>query len=293
MMHSKKSNKTPPHSWSFDALGTSWSIETAKELSNDMRELISQRIELYDKTYSRFREDSLARQLRIPGTYEFPSDSSELFDTYQKLYDITHGRMTPLIGSMLEDVGYDEKYSLQPKSAVRSIPSFEALGWDGNTTVTIAEPIVLDVGAAGKGHLVDIIAKILESFDVDTYTIDASGDIKQRGEPQVIGLEHPLDSSKIVGTATLQNQSLCASAINRRAWQGMHHVFDPLTKQPTKSMLATWAIADTTLVADALATALFFTPANELLEHYDFTYVTIDVNGAIDVSPGFKGELYT
>ena len=42
------------------------------------------------------------------------------------------------------------------------------------------EPIVLDVGAAGKGYLVDIIATLLEDHDIYDYTIDASGDIKQR-----------------------------------------------------------------------------------------------------------------
>jgi thiamine biosynthesis lipoprotein len=193
---------------------------------------------------------------------------------------------------MLESAGYDAEYSLKPK-AIHDIPPFETLGWNGDVTLRPTEPIVLDVGAAGKGYLVDIISEILAQHNFNEYTIDASGDIKQRGEPQTVGLEHPFDSSKVIGTAKLHDQSLCASSINRRAWQGMHHVFDPATNKPTETMLATWVVAGTTLLADALATALFFIPASELLQHFEFTYVTIDVNGAIDVSPSFDGELFT
>lgn len=290
-MHSTKSNKKPLRKWQFEALGTAWSIETPVELRAEIRREIDERIEAYDKTYSRFRDDSLVQQLRAPGVYKFPADVASLLDIYKKMYEITNGQMTPLIGAMLENAGYDAGYSLKLK-AIQNIPSFEALGWDGNVTLRPTEPVVLDVGAAGKGYLVDIISDILERHDVVEYVIDASGDLKQKGEPATVGLEHPLDSSKVIGVANLCNKSLCASAINRRAWQGMHHVFNPITKKPTESMLATWVVADSTLIADALATALFFVSANALLKDFTFDYVTIDTKGVIDASPNFDGKLY-
>lgn len=290
-MHSTKSSKKPLHNWRFDALGTSWCIDTGEPLTDAVREEILQRTEVFDKTYSRFRSDSLAWQLRTPGEYVFPDDSTNLLEIYQKLYVMTDGLMTPLIGSMLEDAGYDATYSLQPKS-VQDIPNFDALGWDGQTRLRTTQPLVLDVGAAGKGYLVDYISDILENHGVVSYAVDASGDIKQRGEPLMIGLEHPLDQNKVVGRLKLQNQSLCASAVNRRAWHGLHHIFDPTTKRPTNTKLATWVIAGSTLVADALATALFFVPANLLEKEFEFNFVTIDTNGTIDVSPEFDGELY-
>ena len=290
-MHSTKSSKTLLRSWQFEALGTAWSIETPQELPINVREEIAERIEQFDASYSRFRKDSLVGQLRTPGKYVFPSDVTDLLTLYKKLYEMTDGRMTPLIGGMLEDAGYDATYSLQPK-LIHDIPDFDALGWDGATTLQPTRPIVLDVGAAGKGYLVDSISEILELHGVTEYVIDASGDIKQKGDSQIVGLEHPLDLNKVIGTVTLQDQSLCASAVNRRAWLGMHHVFDPNTKMPTNSMMATWVIAESTFVADALATALFFVAADTLLNEFEFTYVTISTEGAIDVSPQFNGKLY-
>ncbi len=292
MRLSSKSSKTPLHKWQFTALGTPWSIETPVLLSGALQNLIADRIELFDLTYSRFRDDSLVSQLRTPGVYEFPEDCAKLMSFYKQLYVLSEGRVTPLIGSMLEDAGYDRHYSFN-QQPIRPIGDFSQLGWDGERTFAPLEPIVLDVGAAGKGYMVDSIARLLEQHHITEYTIDASGDIRHRGDREMIGLEHPLDPSRVIGTASLSVGSLCASAVNRRTWgAGLHHMFDPVLRRPTQTKLATWVVSDEAMIADGLATALFFVPAKKLLTHFEFTYVTIDVDGVVDYSVDFDGELY-
>lgn len=291
MTHLKKSDKKLRCSWKFEALGTAWSIDTQVELSASIRHAISQRIEEFDKTYSRFRRDSLVTRLRIPGEYEFPSDCTELFKLYEVLYKATNGSMTPLIGDVLEQAGYDMDYSFTPKGGGSVLP-FASLGWDGAYTLKVKSPIVLDVGAAGKGYLVDILGELLEQRAVREYTIDASGDVKQKGYGEVIGLEHPHDSTRVIGTATLKNASLCASAMNRRAWLDFHHIVDANTKQPVREIVATWVIAKSTLLADGLATALFFAPPIILRQNFEFDWVVMDAKGRVDVSPTFNGELF-
>ncbi len=291
MTHSTKLKKTLRASWHFSAIGTAWRIDTSLELPNSVRQEITQRIEEFDANYSRFREDSFVAKLREPGVYTIPHDARPLLGLYKELYDLTSGRMTPLIGSVLESAGYDANYSFV-QSAARPVPAFDALGWDGDVLLRPSEPIVLDVGAAGKGYLVDIVCGILDNNKINQYTVDASGDIRTKGVVERVGLEHPGDSSKIIGVCDVRNQSLCASAINRRAWRGLHHVFDPQTLQPTDTLVASWVVANSGLVADGLATALFFVSPGELAKSYTFEYVTLDVYGAIDVSPGFNGELF-
>jgi FAD:protein FMN transferase len=286
-----KSSKTPKASWHFEALGTAWEVATQESLGHDIRKRVTECIKRYDATYSRFRHDSLASQLREPGIYKFPADVTELFELYSELYNLTSGRMTPLIGGALEDAGYDAEYSLQTKK-IRAVPALSALGWDSKVTMRPTEPVVLDVGAAGKGQLVDEVASLLEQDGCYDYTVDASGDIRTRGNVQIIGLEHPLKSKVVIGVANVHNKSLCASAVNRRTWANMHHVFDPLSKQPTDTVLATWVLATTTLLADALATALFFVPPKTLLQKYEFSYVIMNKHGVIDVAPDFNGELF-
>lgn len=262
-------------------------------LDEAVRRAVSQRIEQFDQTYSRFRDDSLVARLREPTRQQFPVDAVKLFGLYATLYDLTEGKVTPLVGGQLEDAGYDQRYSFLPQP-IRSVGGFATLRWDGKRTLDPSEPVSLDVGAAGKGCLVDIVAELLDEHGVYEYTVDASGDVRRKGGTvEVIGLEHPADASRVVGVAHLKTGSLCASAVTRRAWgEGMHHVFDPIARRPVQTKVATWVVADDAMVADGLATALFFVEPLVLLSRFDFTYVTIGLDGTVDCSPDFDGELF-
>ena len=65
--------------------------------------------------------------------------------------------MTPLIGATLEDLGYDKEYSLTPKTIIRKTPEFGSVLKRSGETITTIQPLSLDVGAAGKGLLVDYL----------------------------------------------------------------------------------------------------------------------------------------
>jgi len=284
----------PKHSLSFEAIGTQWSIETEHELSQAVAERVHARIAAFDATYSRFRSDSLVGSMaHSEGRFTFPDDAAALFAFYKKLYDISAGKVTPLIGEMLERAGYDADYSFIPQSQ-KPLPRWEdVMRWEAPVLMA-AQPIVLDVGAAGKGYLVDLICGLLDEAEVQEYVVDASGDLRHKGiKPNLVGLEDPRAPGKIIGAVEVMNKSLCASASNRRAWgDGMHHVFDPDTATPTTDIIATWVMADTALVADGLATALFFVEPKILANSFDFDYVRMYSNGTIDYSYGFEGNLY-
>lgn len=279
----------------FTALGSPWSIETEGLIATDVKQAIENRLRDYDRVYSRFRDDSLAMRCEhVAGVVKFPSDFQRLYGLYDQLFDLTEGRMTPVIGKAIEQSGYDRHYSLRA-GEIRSTPSIrDVIKWDGKVTVEVMQPLIFDFGAAGKGYAADIIGRLLEENGIDEYIVDASGDIRHRGrESETVGLEHPFDATKVVGSVRLENQSLCASSINRRAWGDMHHIIDPIQRSPARKVVATWVIAADALIADGLATALFFVDSpSELHEKFDFTYVRIKADGSVDYSPGFEGELY-
>lgn len=290
MQQSATSPNKPRYSWQFEAIGTHWSIETTEPLGR-LQEKIAKRIETFDATYSRFRDDSLvAKVSQSAGEYHFPSDAKQLVQLYQSLYDATDGAVSPLVGTALSDAGYDSDYSFVERQ-VRDVPTWnDAMEWKGET-VTIKRPVLLDFGAAGKGYLVDLIAVMLERGGHSDFVIDASGDICVRGNVQTVGLENPYDSTSVIGVVNVTQASLCASATNRRAWGKWHHVIDAKTSKPTDGIVATWVMADSTMVADGLATALFFVGPDKLND-WQFEYVRLDKSGHIDKSPGFVGELF-
>ena len=293
-MPSTTSKTKPKHSWHFAAIGTEWLIETDQVIQDSVRRTITERIKAYDAAYSRFRDDSVVGRIaKAAGEYDFPAGTAKLVTFYKQLYGATDGAVSPLVGEALAAAGYDKEYSLQP-SAVPQVPTWEqAMVWHDDH-VTVPHLVTLDFGAAGKGYLVDIVGAILEGHGYLAYTIDASGDVRSRGVKEVIGLEDPADPSQVIGAVEIEDASLCASATNRREWgEGWHHVLDARTGLPVRDVMATWVIADETLMADGLATALFFVPASRLAHIGSFEYVRLLADGTVEYSKRFVGQLYT
>jgi FAD:protein FMN transferase len=113
-----------PPAFTFDAIGTRWCVDTDEPLSGEVRDRILDRIRRFDRTYSRFRPDSLVSRVAAApagGRFEFPEDSVALFDLYDRLVTATDGAVDPLVGRQLELLGYDPAYSLTPApDAVRA-----------------------------------------------------------------------------------------------------------------------------------------------------------------------------
>ena len=291
--------------FTFGAIGTQWEIETDRPLGEAMERRILERVEEFDAVYSRFRPDSLvSRVASAPngGCFVFPNDALVLFDLYDRLHEVTAGAVDPLVGRDLELLGYDQAYSLIP-AADHVRAEAHLLGratWskdvirDGRSLIT-RRPLVIDVGAAGKGYLVDIVCEILRESTVTQFVVDGSGDIRHSGKSGVrIGLEHPFEPELVIGVANLQDRALCASAVTRRAWgDGLHHVLDARTGIPVRDVVATWVLADDAAIADGLATALFFTGPDHLSETFDFSYVRMFADGRGEISARFDGELFS
>ena len=213
-----------------------------------------------------------------------PPDSIELFALYDQLYAATNGAVDPLVGKDLELLGYDADYSLTPhpdSAEARDRPRWPADVPREGRWIATSRAVVIDVGAAGKGYLVDQIAALLGRAGIMRAVVDGSGDLRVGGNQTVrVGLEHPTSPGQAIGVAevggAMQGRALCASAVNRRRWgRGLHHVIDGRTGRPTEDVLATWVIADRAAVADGVATALFFADPDRLTDRFDFRYVRI------------------
>jgi len=307
-MHCKPLKKKQSHnsgrmqttSFTFEAIGTHWQIDIPQYTTSEKRTVLLEEmlavIEDFDKTYSRFRADSLVTQMaKKTGKYLLPENARQLLSLYYELYDLTDHMFTPLIGQTLVDAGYDAKYSLQPK-ALHHPPSWEEAIDFKFPNLHIKKSVLLDFGAGGKGYLIDLVTKVLQKHKIAYFCVDAGGDMffhNNQPDRLRVGLENPDNSSQVIGVAEILNQSICASAGNRRKWKGFHHIINPSTLSSPVHVKATWVIADTALLADALATCLFFVPAEKLLTKYTFSYALLDENNRLEKSPDFPAEIFT
>ena len=279
--------------WTFEAIGTQWQIDTDERLDDSQRAGVSELIDRFDREWSRFRPDSLVSALSgTIGAVAIPQDAAALFDTYAQLSAATGGGINPLVGEALAHRGYGADMSLMDRGAQRAPQDWlRMLDWSGDS-LTLTEPAVIDVGAIGKGRLVDLVFESVCEITGGSVVVDASGDLRTRGETMRIGLEHPFDPRRAIGVVEVNEQALCASAINRRAWgDGLHHVLDARTGEPVRTIAATWAIASSAMRADAIATALFFDGGPELAFEWDVEWVRMTTDGSVQWSPGSRAEL--
>lgn len=282
-----------PVAWRFEAIGTHWRIDSREPLPASLVAAVAERVERFDRDWSRFRPDARIAALATPGRHRLADDAGPLLAFYRELHAATRGRVTPLVGRTLEALGYDAAYRLRAADDIPAVPSWEdAVSWDGEF-LDVVRPVVLDVGAAGKGYLVDLVGDLLDAHGVEEHIVDASGDLRTRGVPMTIALEHPLDPRRAVGVAELADGAFCASATTRRSWgDGLHHVLDPATGLPVRGVIATWVLAPTALVADGIATALFFDADPGFLAREAAAFARMFDDGTVEKSTDFPGELF-
>jgi FAD:protein FMN transferase len=290
------------HTHTFPALGsqfaiTVWDTISEEHFSAYMRE-IETYVHTFEQTYSRFIPTSLLSHLAgKTGTFEVPSELTTMLRYYEQVSLPTQGKITPAIGATLSDLGYDASYSFVKKDTVRTAPAFEdALTIVDPTHLTILQPIHFDLGALGKGYVVDRIVAILRAHQLTHLLVNGSGDIRYlspSGIPITCGLEHPTDPTLAIGTLTLTEGSLCASGTRRRRWgTDTHHYVDPHTGTSPNTVLATWVWAPTAALADLLASTLFFV-APEALTQFSFEYLIVNQHLQQKRSAGFTAELFS
>jgi FAD:protein FMN transferase len=286
-------------SYSWEAIGTTWTIESAREISADTVGQIEALADRFDKFWSRFRDDSVISAIATtPGSYRLPPEAGPLFDFYAELYQVSGGRVTPLVGQALEHWGYDRTYSLAPQPGLPAkVPAWsDALSIEDGV-LSVPKPVVVDIGAAGKGLLVDLVSDLLLEQGHRECVVDASGDLRRRSDGDTlerVGLENPHNPSLAIGVAEIGNHALAGSGTNRRSWApGVHHVLDGLTGKPSTGVSASWAIAPTAMIADGLATALLLVDPDTIEAHWGLPWVVMFDNGQVRHSTNFPGEIFS
>ena len=292
-------NKTQTFRFEFYAIGTKWIIDLDCNLSKTAIDKIfletRNRIEIFEDTYSRFREKSIISKIaESAGIYKLPEDAKKMINLCQQLYKLTDGFFTPLIGKTLVETGYDTTYSLKPKQTTFVSNWEDVIEYD-HPNLIIKKPTQLDFGAIGKGYIIDIISDLLRLNNINNFCIDAGGDISYHNQNKKslrVGLENPNDTSQVIGVASIINKSICASAGSRRRWAKYHHIINPKTLTSPENILAVWVIANETILADGLTTCLFFVEPEKLLAAFDFDYLILKSDFSISKSSGFNAELF-
>ena len=263
-------------------MGTSYAVELAAPIDDAVRTRLAELIEV-----------ELAAINRAMSTYDPRAELSEfnrrqdlrwtpasrglleVLDSASRISTSTQGAFDVTVGPLVDLWGFGPQYG------TRRVPNDlviervrDSVGYQHVQTDPSAGAIrkrhsrtQVDLSAIAKGYGVDRVAMILDRQGVDDYLVEIGGELRARGttaagRPWRVGIERPVEGRHVVGEiVVLENRAIATSGTTQDFFDqnGRHysHIIDPKTGRPVEHPpIAVSVVADTTMEADAWATAL-------------------------------------
>jgi len=168
-------------------------------------------------------------------------------------------------------------------------------------TVFLKKPgMAIGLGGSAKGDAVDKAMHARGNAGVKNAVIKAGRDMRiqgpEDGQPWPIGIRHPRDKNKLLGTLALANISLSTSGDYERFFikDGIlyHHIIDPKTGYPARGCQSVSILAPDTMTSDALSTAVFVLGPEKGMKLIQslpgIEGIIVDAQGQVHYSPGIE-----
>lgn len=234
----------------------------------------------------------------------------DLLKDCKSYYDLTGGRVNVAMGSVLtlwhearndglrdpRSAALPDKQALEAAAAHTDINSI--LIDEAASTVFITDPQTrLDVGAIAKGWAVQRVAGTApKGFLLSVGgNVCATGPKTEAGDPWIIGIQDPDDSSANVHTLYVSGGAVVTSGDYQRGYSvegtWYHHIIDPDTRMPGTRWRSVSVVCNDSALADALSTALFLLPLEEgkaLAQRCGAGVLWLDSAGQEHMTPDFQ-----
>lgn len=263
-------------------MGTSYAVELATPIDGAVRTRLSELIEA-----------ELAAINRAMSTYDPRSELSEfnrqqdlrwvpasrglieVLDSASRISASTQGAFDVTVGPLVDLWGFGPQYGTRRVPDDRDIERVRrGVGYQHLQSDPSAGAIrkghshtQVDLSAIAKGYGVDRVAMVLDSQGIGDYLVEIGGELRAKGttaagKPWRVGIERPVEGRHVVGeVVALHNRAIATSGTTQDFFDqdGRHypHIIDPATARPVEHPpMAVSVVADTTMEADAWATAL-------------------------------------
>ena len=241
----------------------------------------------YEEKLSYYEEGSLISKINLSKGEKLNIDEDlyELLKTGNYFYENTEGRYDLSIG-LLSDL-WDIYQGLVPSEekiqSALNFTGFNRIEFNQNQII-LPEGMKINLGSIAKGYVVDKLAEYFTNQEITSYLINAGGDLRIKGLGKtLIGIQHPRkDHGEIIDKIFIDDKAVVTSGDYERYFEKdgnrYHHLLDARTGYPAKECISVTAIADNTMLADALSTAVFLMPVEKglrLVENIDNAWVII------------------
>ncbi|HEX4976307.1 MAG TPA: FAD:protein FMN transferase [Nocardioides sp.] len=258
-------------------------------------------LDAVDSTCSRFRADSdLSRANASPGHWvEVDPLLAAAAAVALEAARATDGLVDPCLGRPMVTLGYDRTFAelgsaaphrVGPSEAPHDPDAWRQLEVDPGGAVRVPPGCSLDLGATAKAWASDLVATAVADALGCRVVVSLGGDVRIAG-PTGAG-PWPVEVSERPGqpgeTVLLADGGLATSSTQVRRWRtsrgDCHHVLDPRTASPVRSVWRTASATGPTCVAANVATTAALVLGGEAvawLEQRDVAARLVDGSGAV------------
>lgn len=200
-------------------------------------------------------------------------DLFELLKTARRLYDETDGAFDITVGPLVRAWGFFKREGRIPdpetlKEAREGVGMDNVVLDDEEYTVRFTKPgVEINLGAIGKGYVVDRVIAQLREWDVRCALVHSGQSaIAVIGKPPNddgwrVGVADPRNPEEALGSLLLVDSTMSISG----SWEQFFevdgkrysHILDPRTGQPAQGILSTTVTGPSATISDALSTAFF------------------------------------
>ncbi|WP_428969077.1 FAD:protein FMN transferase [Sphingomonas sp. Xoc002] len=193
-----------------------------------------------------------------------PPDFAAVIDTGLRVAALSGGAFDPAIGHLVDLWGHGPKGPQpEPDAAAieqaRSNSGWRRLRWNAEGAM-LWQPggVALDLSGIAKGYAADAVADMLAGLGFRHCLVEVGGELVGRGmrpdgDPWWVDLETPPGVDLPPMRVALHKMAVAGSGTYRKGEHGL----DPRSGYPpTNGVIAVHVIAETAMLADALATAV-------------------------------------
>ncbi|MCF6202115.1 MAG: FAD:protein FMN transferase [Methylococcaceae bacterium] len=285
----QRESKQYPLHYSDAIFGTSFTIKASLVPStiktSELRVQVKQLLDKLNGQMSTYQADSELSIINANQSSEWLTVSTDLYSVLrqaneisklsQGAFDITIGPLVNLWGFGPDPMSFVVPEKIEIDRQLKKT-GYKKLLFDDKThkIKKLTPELYVDLSAIAKGYAVDQVGLLLETKGISNYMVEIGGELRLKGknisnEPWRIAVEKPaIEMGIIQKVLPLSDISLATSGDYRNFFESdgvrFSHTIDPRFGMPIKHKLASITIlSDTTMKADALATALMVLGAEE------------------------------
>lgn len=243
------------------------------EHNQDLSDTITKVLNAFDWSMSTYKEESVISKINRNVSDETDAYFRQVFNKATEITAATDGAFDMTVAPLVNawGFGFSKKDSITPAliDSILDNVGMDMLQLRGNMIIKKKPGIMLDGSAIAKGFAVDVVANLLDAFEVQNYMVEIGGEMRVKGQnPKStawhVGIDKPIDDPEVQNRALqeiigISDVALATSGNYRnfyiKAGKKYAHTISPFTGYPVShQLLGVSVLAPNCMSADAYAT---------------------------------------